>query len=99
MTGVQTCALPISSGVHYFDPASTIRQDYAAIDASGAGLSTIEAIGLALGAIEGKPEIDAGLREGFATMLAKYREAVETGAITPQAPKAGGDRRRKWRGK
>ena len=62
-------------------------------------LSTIEAIGLALGAIEGKPEIDAGLREGFATMLAKYREAVETGAITPQAPKAGGDRRRKWRGK
>ena len=62
-------------------------------------LSTIEAIGLALGAIEGKPEIDAGLREGFATMLAKYREAVEAGAITPQAPKASGDRRRKWRGK
>lgn len=62
-------------------------------------LSTIEAIGLALSAIEGKPEIDAGLREGFATMLAKYRAAAEAGDITPQAPKAGGDRRRKWRGK
>ena len=62
-------------------------------------LSTIEAIGLALSAIEGKPEIDAGLREGFATMLAKYREAVAVGEVMPQAPKAGGDRRRKWRGK
>ncbi|MCC0004748.1 MAG: DTW domain-containing protein [Methylobacteriaceae bacterium] len=62
-------------------------------------LSTIEAIGLALSAIEGKPEIDAGLRDGFATMLMKYREAVAAGDVTPQAPKAGGDRRRKWRGK
>ena len=62
-------------------------------------LSTIEAIGLALSAIEGKPEIDAGLREGFATMLTKYREAVAAGEITPQTQKAGGDRRRKWRGK
>ena len=62
-------------------------------------LSTIEAIGLALSAIEGRPEIDAGLREGFAAMLAKYREAVEGGAVAPQAPKGGGDRRRKRRGK
>lgn len=62
-------------------------------------LSTIEAIGLALSAIEGRSEIDATLREGFATMLGKYREAVEAGAVTPQAPKAGGDRRRNWRGK
>lgn len=62
-------------------------------------LSTIEAIGLALSAIERKPEIDAGLREGFATMLAKYREAVAAGVVAPQAPKPGGDRRRKWRGK
>ncbi len=61
-------------------------------------LSTIEAIGLALSAIEGKPEIDAGLREGFETMLAKYRAAVEAGEVAPQASKAGGDRRRKWRG-
>lgn len=62
-------------------------------------LSTIEAIGLALSAIEGRPEIDAKLREGFATMLTKYREGVEAGAVTPQAPKSGADRRRKWRGK
>jgi len=61
-------------------------------------LSTIEAVGLALSAIEGRPDIDAGLRDGFATMLAKYRAAAEAGEITPQAPKAGGDRRRKWRG-
>ncbi len=60
-------------------------------------LSTIEAIGLALSAIEGRPEIDTGLREGFAAMLAKYREAVEGGAVAPQAPKGGGDRRRKRR--
>ena len=62
-------------------------------------LSTIEAIGLTLSAIEGKPEIDAGLREGFAAMLAKYREGVAAGAVAPQAPKGGGDRRRKGRGK
>lgn len=62
-------------------------------------LSTIEAIGLALSAIEGKPQIDAGLRDGFSTMLDKYRAAVEAGEVTPQAPKGGGDRRRKWRGK
>ncbi len=38
-------AVPVStSGVHYFDPDSRIRRDYAAIDASGAGLSTIEAV-------------------------------------------------------
>ncbi|MFT4096407.1 MAG: tRNA-uridine aminocarboxypropyltransferase [Rhodoblastus sp.] len=63
------------------------------------GLSTIEAIGLALGAIEGKPEIDAGLRDGFAAMLAKYRAAMEAGEVAPQAPKTGGQRRGKWRGK
>lgn len=61
-------------------------------------LSTIEAIGLALGAIEGRPELDAGLRDSFATMLARYREAVEAGVVQPDAPKPGGARRRKRRG-
>ncbi|MFV0281016.1 MAG: DTW domain-containing protein, partial [Rhodoblastus sp.] len=63
------------------------------------GLSTIEAIGLTLATLEGRPEIEAGLRDGFATMLARYRSGVESGKVTAQAPKPGGDRRRKWRGK
>ena len=62
-------------------------------------LSTIEAIGLTLSAIERKPEIDEGLRAGFSTMLAKYRGAVEAGEVRPQATKGGGDRRRKGQGK
>lgn len=61
-------------------------------------LSTIEAIGLALSAIERKPEIGAGLRASFQTMLDKYREAVAAGAVTPEAPKQGGGKR-DWRGK
>lgn len=61
-------------------------------------LSTIEAIGLALSAIESRPEIDAALRASFATMLARYREGVASGAVQPDAPRQGDARRRKWRG-
>lgn len=64
------------------------------------GLSTIEAAALALSAIEHKPEIGEALRESFAKMLARYRKAVEDGAIAPvNAPAEGSERprRRDWR--
>jgi DTW domain-containing protein YfiP len=48
-------------------------------------LSTIEAAGLALSRLEGKPEIEAALRKDFAVMLEKYRAAVAAGA-TPAPP-------------
>lgn len=61
-------------------------------------LSTIEAVGLALAGIEGRPELDAALRASFGTMLDKYRASVAAGEVRPQAPKEGGLRRRDWRG-
>ncbi|MDE2361353.1 MAG: DTW domain-containing protein [Hyphomicrobiales bacterium] len=60
-------------------------------------LSTIEAIGLALSAIEGRAEIGGALRAGFAAMLDKYRAAIAAGEVKPDAPKE--SPRRDWRGK
>lgn len=49
------------------------------------GLSTIEAAGLVLGALEKRPDIAATLNASFERMLARYREVQRT---TPQlAPK------------
>ena len=61
-------------------------------------LSTIEAIGLALSAIERKPQIETDLRASFQTMLNKYKDAVASGVVTPETPKQGGGKR-DWRGK
>ncbi len=60
-------------------------------------LSTIEAVGLALGAIERKPEIDSTLRAGFQAMLDKYRAGVANGKVVPDTPRAAGERKRDWR--
>ena len=64
-------------------------------------LSTIEAAGLALGAIERKPEIERALRDTFALMLDRYRAAVAEGTLVeaPASPKAPGQKakRRDWR--
>ncbi|WP_374545833.1 tRNA-uridine aminocarboxypropyltransferase [Rhodoblastus sp.] len=49
-------------------------------------LSTIEAAGLALSRIEGRPEIESALRKSFSTMLEKYRAALASGAVSPPAP-------------
>lgn len=53
------------------------------------GLSTIEAIGLAVSAIERKPEINAGLRQSFRAMLDKYRAALAAGALAGGGVSAG----------
>lgn len=49
-------------------------------------LSTIEAAGLALSRIEGRPEIETALRKDFAAMLEKYRAALASGAVALPAP-------------
>jgi DTW domain-containing protein YfiP len=51
-------------------------------------LSTIEAIGLSLAAIERKPEIETGLRASFSKMLERYRKAVAEGTLVEAAPAA-----------
>lgn len=57
------------------------------------GLSTIEAAGMLLAALEKKPEIAEKLNQGFERMLAKYREAQAE--IPELAPKP--RRKRDWR--
>jgi DTW domain-containing protein len=47
------------------------------------GLSTIEAVALAVAAIERRPEIGEALRSGFARMLARYRDALDAGDAGP----------------
>ncbi|MCI4677256.1 DTW domain-containing protein [Rhodoblastus acidophilus] len=49
-------------------------------------LSTIEAAGLALSRMEGRPEIETALLKDFSAMLDKYRAALASGAVTPPAP-------------
>lgn len=49
------------------------------------GLSTLEAAGFALARLEGRPEIETGLKALFARMLARYREVNPKGP--PRAPK------------
>lgn len=61
-------------------------------------LSTIEAIGLALAAIERKPEVGIALNDGFKTMLEAYRAALAAGEIAAEAPKDSKPRR-DWRGR
>ena len=39
------------------------------------GLSTLEAVGLLLGRLEGKPEIEAALLASFERLLSRYRMA------------------------
>ena len=59
------------------------------------GLSTIEAIGLSLSAIERKPEINDALRDSLGTMLDKYRAALASGAIQAEKPGDGGAGKRR----
>ena len=47
------------------------------------GLSTIEAIGLAVSAIERRPDIRDTLRTGFMAMLDRYRTAADAGDAGP----------------
>ena len=42
------------------------------------GLSTIEAAGMTLGRLEGRPEIETALSKTFGRLLARYREVQET---------------------
>ncbi len=45
------------------------------------GLSTIEAAGLAIASIEGRPEIETALRANFNRMLIRYRAAQANGDV------------------
>src|SRR3569833_4120737 len=62
-----------------------------------AGLSTIEAAGMLLGALERRPEIAATLDASFDRMLARYREVERSHPeLTPRPrPRAKRDRRRR----
>lgn len=51
------------------------------------GLSTIEAIGLALGAIESQPELKGALDGSFRQMLEKYRAALADGSVQADKPR------------
>lgn len=57
------------------------------------GLSTIEAAGLLLGRLEGRPEIEAALHASFERLLARYRKTQP--AAGPQSRKPA--RRPPWR--
>ncbi len=46
------------------------------------GLSTMEAAGMVLARLEGKPEIEAGLRSAFGLMLERYKVAKKAGAAS-----------------
>lgn len=47
------------------------------------GLSTMEAVGVALGGIEKRPELEQGLRAAFGRMLGRYRDALDAGDAGP----------------
>lgn len=61
------------------------------------GLSTLEAAAMLMAGLQGRPEIEATLREAFGRLLARYREAKaqdpELGLRQPT--RRGGSRRRK----
>ena len=60
------------------------------------GLSTIEAAGLVLGALEKRPDIPATLNASFERMLARYREVQrEMPALAPKPKKRDFRRRRR----
>jgi tRNA-uridine aminocarboxypropyltransferase len=59
------------------------------------GLSTIEAAGMLLGALEKRPEITAALDASFGRMLAQYREVQRTMPELAPKPKKRDFRRRK----
>lgn len=59
------------------------------------GLSTIEAAGLVLGALEKRPDITAALDASFGRMLARYRDVQRTMPELAPKPKKRDFRRRK----
>lgn len=61
------------------------------------GLSTIEAAGMLMARIEGRPEIETALHASFAALLAKYRAAQANlpGLLPPPKPKRDWRRRRR----
>ena len=62
------------------------------------GLSTIEAAGLAISRLEGRPEIEATLRGTFNRMLIRYRAALANGDLREEAASAGATaKKRDWR--
>ena len=65
------------------------------------GLSTLEAVALALGRIERNPELEKGLRSTFARMLQRYRDGLKQGLAElmdgVSKPKASANRpKRHW---
>jgi len=61
------------------------------------GLSTLEAVGLLLGRLEKRPELEQALLASFERMLARFREvqAVRPDLAPRPAPRRGGGRRRR----
>ena len=63
------------------------------------GLSTIEAAGMVLARLEGRPEIEVELRNVFAVMLARYKAAKKAGLVSATEQKATGAKPRRGRGR
>ena len=62
------------------------------------GLSTIEAVGLLIAALEKRPDIAATLNESFERMLSRYREVEKSHPELTPKPKPRPDFRRRRRG-
>jgi DTW domain-containing protein len=62
------------------------------------GLSTIEAAGLLIAALEKRPDIAATLNESFERMLSRFREVEKSHPELTPKPKPRPDFRRRRRG-